>query len=230
MASIPAYGIDVLTLGALVVDPLPPAQARIGLDAEAARAESLAQLVDRLGNRLGSNAVVRLARASEPHSRARLPRDPGDDGSASGKVPSPQPSPDGRGRRAERAGEGKAADHEDHRSRQPRPINLLASPEPIEVVAPVPDGPPALFRWRRTRYLIARAEGPERIGPEWWLAERRARRRGVVPHPRLLPGRGQRRPALLDLPRGLLPPRPTAALVPARDVRVRGAIASKMHA
>jgi protein ImuB len=37
------------------------------------------------------------------------------------------------------------------------------------VIAPVPDGPPVLFRWRRTRYLIARCEGPERIGPEWWL-------------------------------------------------------------
>lgn len=71
----------------------------------------------------------------------------------------------------ERAGEGKTADIEDHRSRQARPVNLLVSPEPIEVVAPVPDGPPALFRWRRTRYLIARAEGPERIGPEWWLAD-----------------------------------------------------------
>lgn len=72
---------------------------------------------------------------------------------------------------AQREGEGKTADNEDHRSRQPRPVHLLASPEPIEVVAPVPEGPPALFRWRRTRYLIAHAEGPERIGPEWWLAD-----------------------------------------------------------
>jgi protein ImuB len=39
------------------------------------------------------------------------------------------------------------------------------------VIAPVPDGPPVLFSWRRTRYLIASAEGPERIGPEWWLID-----------------------------------------------------------
>jgi protein ImuB len=35
-------------------------------------------------------------------------------------------------------------------------------------MAAVPDGPPAWFRWRRVRHDIARAEGPERIAPEWW--------------------------------------------------------------
>ncbi len=165
----PGFGIEVMTLGALVVNPLPPAQARIGLDTEAARAESLAQLVDRLGNRLGGNAVVHLV----PHP-SHIPERACREMPAMmwfAAPPSPHPSPGGRGRRAEAAGEGKTADIEDHRSRQPRPVNLLVSPEPIEVVAPVPDGPPALFRWRRTRYLIARAEGPERIGPEWWLAD-----------------------------------------------------------
>ena len=33
----------------------------------------------------------------------------------------------------------------------------------------VPDGPPAMFRWRRVLYRTAWAEGPERIAPEWWL-------------------------------------------------------------
>ena len=32
----------------------------------------------------------------------------------------------------------------------------------------MPDGPPARFRWRRALYLVARAEGPERIAAEWW--------------------------------------------------------------
>ncbi len=35
-------------------------------------------------------------------------------------------------------------------------------------MAEVPDGPPVRFRWRRVLYLVARAEGPERIAPEWW--------------------------------------------------------------
>ena len=32
----------------------------------------------------------------------------------------------------------------------------------------VPEGPPLHFRWRRALYRVARAEGPERIAPEWW--------------------------------------------------------------
>jgi len=36
------------------------------------------------------------------------------------------------------------------------------------VIAEVPDGPPAQFTWRRVERRVARAEGPERIAPEWW--------------------------------------------------------------
>ncbi|MBM3488627.1 MAG: hypothetical protein FJX67_18685 [Alphaproteobacteria bacterium] len=32
----------------------------------------------------------------------------------------------------------------------------------------MPDDPPVLFRWRRIVHRIVRAEGPERIAPEWW--------------------------------------------------------------
>jgi protein ImuB len=49
-----------------------------------------------------------------------------------------------------------------------RPIRLLPRPEPIEAVAPVPDDPPILFRWRRLQHQIRRADGPERILGEWW--------------------------------------------------------------
>jgi protein ImuB len=49
-----------------------------------------------------------------------------------------------------------------------RPAFLLARPEPIDVIAEVPDGPPAQFIWRRVERRVARAEGPERIAPEWW--------------------------------------------------------------
>ena len=45
---------------------------------------------------------------------------------------------------------------------------MLTRPERIAVVAEVPDGPPARFTWRRVERRIARAEGPERIAPEWW--------------------------------------------------------------
>ncbi|MDB5484970.1 MAG: hypothetical protein JWR29_874 [Tardiphaga sp.] len=50
-----------------------------------------------------------------------------------------------------------------------RPLRLFERPERIEVpFAQVPDGPPARFRWRRMLYIVARAEGPERIAMEWW--------------------------------------------------------------
>jgi protein ImuB len=58
-----------------------------------------------------------------------------------------------------------------------RPIRLLRRPEPVEASAEVPDGPPFSFRWRRTLYRIARAEGPERIAPEWWQASHETRTR-----------------------------------------------------
>ncbi len=38
-------------------------------------------------------------------------------------------------------------------------------------MALLPDHPPARFRWRGRLWLIARAEGPERIAPEWWRHE-----------------------------------------------------------
>ena len=49
-----------------------------------------------------------------------------------------------------------------------RPLLVMDRPEPVEAVAEVPDGPPRAFIWRRLRHRIARAEGPERIAPEWW--------------------------------------------------------------
>jgi protein ImuB len=38
----------------------------------------------------------------------------------------------------------------------------------IEVLALLPDNPPAAFIWRRVRRRIVRADGPERIAGEWW--------------------------------------------------------------
>jgi len=53
-----------------------------------------------------------------------------------------------------------------------RPLALFDQPQRIEVLAAVPDGPPRRFRWRGKDWRVMRAEGPERIAPEWW------RRRG----------------------------------------------------
>jgi len=49
-----------------------------------------------------------------------------------------------------------------------RPIALLPRPEQIAAIAEVPDGAPVLFDWRRVSHRVVKAEGPERIAPEWW--------------------------------------------------------------
>lgn len=51
-----------------------------------------------------------------------------------------------------------------------RPLRLLWPPEPVETLASVPDGPPVRFVWRRVCHTVALAEGPERIASPWWDA------------------------------------------------------------
>ena len=44
----------------------------------------------------------------------------------------------------------------------------MPAPEPISAVAGLPEDPPELIGWRGRPRRIIRAEGPERIAPEWW--------------------------------------------------------------
>lgn len=50
---------------------------------------------------------------------------------------------------------------------RPRPVRLFP-PEPIAGHGP---RPPRQFRWRRMSLTTARATGPERLAPEWWMAD-----------------------------------------------------------
>ena len=51
-----------------------------------------------------------------------------------------------------------------------RPLRLLLQPEPINVIAEVPDAPPASMIWRRVTYRFVKSSGPERISAEWRYA------------------------------------------------------------
>lgn len=51
----------------------------------------------------------------------------------------------------------------------PRPTELLKKPDPIEVMALIPDHPPKFFIYKGIQHIIAKADGPERIEREWWL-------------------------------------------------------------
>ncbi len=137
------FGIDALALSALRVEACAPEQVALGPQLGDRRAGDPSGLIDRLANRLGSARVSRLQpRASHVPERAQ----------ACVAALSDRP----------------AASEDVMPVRPPRPPFLLASPEPIRVIAEVPEGPPARFTWRRVERRVARAQGPERIAPEWW--------------------------------------------------------------
>lgn len=143
----PGYGFDLLRLSVAVAVPFSTPQADFSGQSPH-EGEELSFLSDRIRARLGNSVILAPAMAEShvPERRARL-------------VPLGDREP---GKPA-----GTAQSH-DTPPASPRPIRLLEKPEPVEVSAEVPEGPPLSFRWRRALYRVARAEGPERIGSEWW--------------------------------------------------------------
>lgn len=133
------FGIEMLRLSALDVDMLAARQSVLADAAATEDGEIVAQMLDRLGNRLGFDRVYRFA-ARHSHLPERAVR---------------------------RVAAGSAAT-DDSWPEAPRPLRLLAHPETVEAVAPLPDAPPLLFRWRQCIHRIAHAEGPERLSAEWW--------------------------------------------------------------
>jgi protein ImuB len=141
------FGVDILVLAAVQVERRDTPQAALGPRLSSAARADPALLVDRLANHLGVGRVSRLEpRASHIPERAEA-RVPAlrDNAPARGKAASWPPAP--------------AA---------PRPPLLLAAPEPIRVIAEVPEGAPARFTWRRVERRVVRFQGPQRIAPEWW--------------------------------------------------------------
>ena len=51
-----------------------------------------------------------------------------------------------------------------------RPSYFLNQPQAANVVALLPDAPPAQITWEGRRLKIIHGSGPERICPEWWLS------------------------------------------------------------
>ncbi len=103
------------------------------------KGEEIAGLIDRLANRLGDTNIY----CSSPRS-SHIPERAQAAVVATAQPCWPQQMPE-------------------------RPFRLLSRPEIITAIAEVPDGPPLQFVWRRVRRQVARARGPERIAPEWWL-------------------------------------------------------------
>src|ERR1043166_897400 len=128
----PGFGFDLARLSVLAAEPCPPQQTGLGERADDA---DLDRLIDRLSARLGSRRVLRLV-ANDSH----IPE------VASGSVPA----------QGGIALENGWARFRNGVALSPRPLRLLAKPEPIEAIATVPDGPPVRFRWRRRARLFPR--------------------------------------------------------------------------
>ena len=132
------FGVDLMALSALTTETLLPAQ--ISLTARNGKTEA-GLLIDRLINRLGARSVRRLLpRESHIPELAQTLK-------SAFAAPSLWP---------------------EQIAKPPRPPLLFAEPEPLSVLAEIPEGPPARFTWRRVTRRVVKSEGPERIAPEWW--------------------------------------------------------------
>jgi protein ImuB len=140
------FGIDMIRLAASSVSPLDAAQAGVFEVENGTR--TLEHLNDRMSSRLGPLAVVKAAWVNShiPERAVRFEPAIAAQPIQSSKVP-----------------ELKAE----------RPLRLLLKPEPISVIAEVPDAPPASMIWRRVSYRFVKSSGPERISAEWRYAGHR---------------------------------------------------------
>jgi protein ImuB len=140
----PGFGIDMIRLGASSLSDVPSTQ--IGAFGASDGAEDIEKLLDRMTSRLGPLAMVR-SRFVDTHIPER----------AVVLEPAVMAMPT------------------DPEAVVPlvRPLRLFPDPEPIVVVAEVPDGPPESMIWRRIRYRFVKGSGPERIEAEWWRSGNR---------------------------------------------------------
>ena len=128
--------------------PQSPGQARGGEGRDGGFGKDTTLLFDRIGARLGLDALARLeARESHIPERASIAVSMENDAS---KKPLRPPL----------GGEGLR--------KPPRPVRLFAPPEPVEALWVLPDDPPFRFTWRRQVHRVLQADGAERIAEEWW--------------------------------------------------------------
>jgi protein ImuB len=134
----PGPGVEAMRLTLPLVEKFVQAQTATLLEDDTP--PDLAVLLDRLTNRLGAELVYRVAPVESDVPERSVRR------------VSPLAPPTRRTWQAD----------------LPRPARLLSPPQPVRALAPLPDHPPVAFTWRRKRFRVRRADGPERIHGEWW--------------------------------------------------------------
>ncbi len=142
----PGFGFDLVRLSASRTEIV--VQQQRDLDANVHDNDELAALIDRIAARIGGRrVVVHVPQDTHIPERAVLAASAQHHLAAAMQAAWP----------ARVAGEPPL-----------RPLRLFEKPEPIEVTAMFPDGPPARLKWRECARKIALVEGPERIAMEWW--------------------------------------------------------------
>lgn len=139
----PGLGIEVFVLDAMIVEDLSHAQETIWNYNSNDDDKQIGELLDRLTIKVGMNSVHRYLPDEHfwPERAMKLAQ-------------SLNQEPD-----------------TTWRDNIPRPLNLLPTPEPIEVTVAIPDYPPILFRYKGELHNVKKADGPERIEQEWWIQQ-----------------------------------------------------------
>jgi protein ImuB len=161
----PGLGVEDAILAVYAVEKLAPEQPSLpaggeracpgldpGVGVRGGNGPDTAPLFDRIGARLGLDALARL----EPCA-SHIPEQ------ASVAVPLTESDASKKSPRSPLGGEGPAAP-----AKPPRPVRLFAPPEPVAAFWVLPDDPPFRFTWRRQAHHVAGADGAERIAEEWW--------------------------------------------------------------
>jgi protein ImuB len=137
----PALGIELFVLDAPKVDEVDPEQEALWSDKRGLNDQSVIRLLDRVAGKVGAGVIHRY-------------------------VPANHYWPERSVRRSEVIIE---IAETSWRIDKPRPTELLKNPEPIEVMALIPDHPPKFFIYKGIKHDVVKADGPERIEREWWL-------------------------------------------------------------
>jgi protein ImuB len=155
----PALGIELFMIEPTKTEKLYTRQEKIWNNSGSLDEPAIAELMDRLTNRFGPAPIIRY----EPDER-HMPENSYKKADSLFSLTDDRMTVD----RLPMTVDRMTVD-------RPRPIHLLPLPEPIEVTAPIPDYPPMNFRYQNKLHTIKKADGPERIEPEWWIAEGRHR-------------------------------------------------------
>ena len=136
----PALGIELFVLEAPKVEDVDAVQEKLWAGRPGLEDTALSELLDRIAVKIGPERIRRYLPSENywPERSVRLATSLEEKSSIS------------------------------WRTDRPRPVRLLPRPEPIEVMALLPDYPPKVFTYNGRRHVVGKSDGPERIEREWW--------------------------------------------------------------